>query len=143
IENPSQVRTIRGFVEQLEREGKKVNCLVFTTHREAIQELEKAQILSYQDITLWGNWKNQAVSRFMSQPFDYLFCLSMHLLPPITYILQHCKAKCRVGIYREEHQKFFELMVGTPYFSLEVLSDEILHRSRSIVSVRPQVLVEA
>lgn len=142
VEKPSQVKTIRRFVEQLEREGKKISCLVFTTQRETLKELEKTPILTYQDINLLGEWKSQEVSRFLAQPFDYLFCLSTHFPPPITYILQHCKAKCRVGMYQDAYEKFFELMLGTQDATLEVLSEEMLHYTKAITCTR-QVLVEA
>ncbi len=102
---------INGFVEQLQREGKRVRALTFFERPHSNPYAFKFDYFTKKELTPFGNIRNEKVDQFTGFAFDYLFCISQEAFLPFDTILLKSRARFRVGTYVPGKEKYFEVMV--------------------------------
>ncbi|GAB4336277.1 MAG: hypothetical protein OHK0038_14450 [Flammeovirgaceae bacterium] len=138
IEQIPHISILTNFIQQLSKEGKSVETILFVNTPLQSPNIEGISVFSYRDLTLLGKWKNDKLFSFIQQPFDYLFCLNSPLIPPIINLLNMSKAHCRVGVHDEKHEKCFELMIRAKEGEkIEVITEQMLKYTKSIMSKAP------
>ncbi len=104
--------SIEGFVKRLVEEGKKVSIIC---------HVEKGQRMAYKfnfhplytkDIDWKGDFKSDAVNKFIKTEFDYLYSINISPILPFENILLKSKAKFRIGPYLKSEKTLFELMIS-------------------------------
>ncbi len=124
-------RLVKGFKKQLEQDGKKVNVLTYLPKGHQNFEF-MFDFFTIKELNFWGIFNSEAVVRFASQPFDYLFYLDQEGTPLIRNILAMSKAKCRIGSYEEGNASFCEMMVQASNGSLQSLLDEMYKYTKQL-----------
>lgn len=107
-----EAQCINQFFRRLRDDGKNVKSLTCLMHERSNPFDFKFDYFSEKDLTLAGEVKSDAVGRFISTDFDYLFCLNQTPFLPFDFVLAQSKARFRVGLYQEEKPGFFELMIS-------------------------------
>jgi hypothetical protein len=102
---------VNGFVEQLQREGKRVRALTFFERPHSNPYAFKFDYFTKKELTPFGNIRNEKVDQFTGFAFDYLFCINQEAFLPFDTILLKSRAKFRVGTYVPGKEKYFEVMV--------------------------------
>lgn len=113
IENAEDAQHITPIVEKLQKENKKVEVILFQT-KKIKEELNVPYryFLVHSDQMDWnGNMDVVAVQKFISTPFDYLFCISNQNVALFERILLLSQAKCRVGAHIVGKEFLYEWMV--------------------------------
>ncbi|MGL1887765.1 MAG: hypothetical protein OCD76_14710 [Reichenbachiella sp.] len=101
---------IRGFVSDLEAEGKVVKSLTYIPKVKNGIEPDYP-FFTGKDFSSKGNWKKEEVEVFTNESFDFLINMDTQVNKSIRNIMATSKAKCRVGWYDEETSNLFEMMV--------------------------------
>lgn len=104
-------RAVSKFVDELEKEGKKVEVIGFTKTKEISGLKPNYKALRVKDFNWLGKIKREDLKKFIKTDFDYLFSLNTSSFLPFENILAQSRAKCRVGVYNQKKEGFFELMV--------------------------------
>jgi len=110
VEDKEKHEAVKEFVQQLERDGKKVQVLEFLPEKKTNHDF-KFDFFTIKDISFWGNLEATNALKFVETPFDYLFCIDKESNPLILHLLARTKAHCRVGKFHELDSPFFELMI--------------------------------
>lgn len=110
VEDKEKHEAIKGFISQLERDGKKIQVLEFLPEKEINHEF-KFDFFSIKDISFWGDVTAANALKFAETPFDYLFCIDKESNPLILHILSRSKAHCRVGRFNDSENQYFEFMI--------------------------------
>ncbi|MCS6973667.1 MAG: hypothetical protein NZM13_04220 [Cyclobacteriaceae bacterium] len=111
IEDRNKHDHIKQFIHKLEQEGKKVQAFAFLPPKKENYEF-LFDFFTPQEVSFCGSIKSDHALRFADTAFDYLFCLDKNPNDYICYLLARSKARCRAGIYSEQLQPYFELMVN-------------------------------
>lgn len=106
-------QALNNFVAELAAEGKQVQTLCYFEQEHQNPYQFKFDFFTQKDIALTGEVKAKEVEQFISQPFDFLFCIQQQPRPELDYVLLQSKALCRVGVFDENRTNCFELMVKT------------------------------
>lgn len=112
VEGPDKHKAIKAFVKELENEGKNVEVMSYLGKGKDNYEF-LFNFISYGDINIWGKIKNEDALKFSEKKFDYLFNIDHIRNRIIENILARSKAKCRIGVYVENNDAFYELMVNS------------------------------
>lgn len=104
-------KAIDQFVQSLEKEGKKVEVIGFSPKKNKPALRVKYKAFSKKDLSWTGEIKQEELKKFIKTDFDYLFSLNTSPFLPFENILAQSKAKCRIGVYQEKKEGYFELMV--------------------------------
>jgi hypothetical protein len=107
----SDVEALQKFVKSIEKDGKKVELLIFQQETATALQGEK---FTWKDFSLNGTLQNTAVQRFIDTEFDYLFSVAKRNMPALNYVLAHSKALCRIGQFVAGNHLLYEMMVKTP-----------------------------
>jgi len=110
VEDKQKHEDIKEFVQQLERDGKKVQVLEFLPEKKTNHEF-KFDFFTIKDLSFWGDLNATNALKFADTPFDYLFYIDKESNPLILHLLARSKAHCRVGKYNELESHYFELMI--------------------------------
>jgi hypothetical protein len=110
VEDKQKHLDIKEFIQQLERDGKKVQVLEYLPPKKENFEF-KFDFFTIKDLSFWGNLESQVTNKFIETPFDYLFYIDKESNPLVLNLLARCKAQCRIGRYNENESKFYELMI--------------------------------
>lgn len=132
IDDQSKHETIKKFINQLHKDGKKVQVLAFLPKGKDNFEF-MYDFFTLKDISMWGNFTADQVTNFANQPFDYLFYIDDTSHPVIRNILAMSNAKCRVGKFIDDNSAFCELMIRTENGSIQNLVNE-MYRYTKILS---------
>jgi len=109
-DSPQKTEVIRYWATQLNKMGKQVAGLCYTTSSIKSNHLDFPTI-SYHDIQLWGTITHPQAQAFVNTSFDYLYQVDLVGHPVLDYLLAKCRAKCRVGYYDPLRTTLFEIMV--------------------------------
>jgi hypothetical protein len=121
------------FIDRLKKEGKQVEVLAFFQQRPQEQAIE-IPFFSHKDVTLFGRIESPAVARFVSQEFDYLYCISEAEAAALEQVMALSKAKCRVGRYLD-NSMLYELMIQLkPEQGLDHLVEEMMRYTKAIAN---------
>lgn len=124
IEDMKKHETIKRFIKQLEKDGKKIQVLAFLPKgRQNFEFL--FDFFTVKDISFWGNFTANQVMEFAQKPFDFLFYLDTETNPLIKNILAMSKAKCRIGKFDQENNAVCELMIQASNGSTQELANEM------------------
>jgi len=102
---------IKMLVKDLESLGKNVDVISYLPKGKNNFEF-LFNIFTAQDISFFGKFVNEDVSKFIQKKFDYLLCLDAKILPVIENVLALSQAHCRMGRYNELHKPLFEFMIS-------------------------------
>lgn len=105
------MKALDSLVKELENEGKKVEVIGFTKQKELPKLKPNYKALHRKDFNWLGKIKREDLKKFIKTDFDYLFSLNTSSFLPFENILAQSCAKCRVGVYNQKKEGFFELMV--------------------------------
>lgn len=109
--NQDMEKPLANLIRQLEKEGKSVVPFTyFEGERQAAFQFPYEAFTS-SDIDWLGNVRSEKVHKFMGKKFDFLFCFQETANEVIDLILAGSQAKCRVGIYQQGRENFYELML--------------------------------
>ncbi len=124
IEDLKKHNLIKGFINNLENDGKNVSVLAYLP--KGMQNFEfKFDFFTLNELTFWGKFESEVIQNFVEQSFDYLFYIDNTSNPLIRNILAMSKAKCRIGSYDEENARFCEMMVQGKEKSTQSLLTEM------------------
>ncbi|ELR71489.1 hypothetical protein C900_02552 [Fulvivirga imtechensis AK7] len=124
IEDLKKHETIKKFIKQLEKDGKKTQVLAFLP--KGHQNFEFLfDFFTVKDISFWGNFTASQVMEFAQKPFDFLFYMDTVSNPLIKNILAMSKARCRIGKFDDENSAVCELMIQTTNGSTQELASEM------------------
>lgn len=124
IEDLKKHNLIKGFINNLENDGKNVSILAYLP--KGMQNFEfKFDFFTVNELTFWGKFESEVIQNFVEQSFDYLFYIDNTSNPLIRNILAMSKAKCRIGSYDEENARFCEMMVQGKERSTQSLLTEM------------------
>jgi hypothetical protein len=108
--NQALEKPLAAFIRQLEKEGKSVSALTyFDSERQAAFHFPY-EVFTGSEIDWLGNIKSETANKFMAKKFDYLFCFDAQPTAVTDLLLAKSKAKCRIGLYQEGREDFYELM---------------------------------
>jgi|SRR6185437_12429904 len=104
--------TIEAFVKKLTDEGKKVSVICYVDNGQRMPYKFKFESLYTRDIDWKGDFKSDAVNKFIKTEFDYLYSINILPILPFENILLKSKAKFRIGPYLKSEKNLFELMIS-------------------------------
>ena len=96
----------KNFIKSLIADGKSVTTLIKSKEKEPPTHNHYTE----KECKWNGSTSSEAITHFFNKKFDYLFLLNEtpHFLT--EYILAKSQSNCKVGIYNEKKEPFFELM---------------------------------
>lgn len=101
---------ITKLAEELRNAGKKVVVFGYINDKK-IDHKGDIRLMNRQNISFSYVPEENAYSQFVDQKFDLLIaCFTTENLP-LEYVVALSAAKCRVGMYQEGKEYFYELMV--------------------------------
>jgi len=110
VEDKQKHLDIKEFIQQLERDGKKVDVLEYLPAKKENFEF-KFDFFTSKDLSFWGNLDAPVTNKFIEKAFDYLFYIDNESNPLILNLLARSKAYCRIGRYKESEREYYELMI--------------------------------
>ncbi len=110
VEDKSKHNAVKELIQQLERDGKKVQILEFLPEKKINHEF-KFDFFTAKDISFWGELTASNALQFAETPFDYLFYIDKESNPLVLHLLARSKAHCRVGKFHEAESPYFEMMI--------------------------------
>jgi len=126
-------KAVKSFIKSLKEEGKDVTVLSYLKKGHENHEF-LFDFISANDISFWGSITNESAQKFAGESFDYLLDLDTTSNQIIENILAMSKAKCRVGMYQEKKDLFFELMISPENpESVEDLIKDIHHYTKRLI----------
>jgi len=133
IDSKEKHEIIKSFVKHLEEDGKKVDVLAYLPHKKENHEF-LYDFFTEKDISFWGKFNSEYVSRFANKSFDYLFYIDEESNLLLQTVLAMSKAKCRIAKFDASNEQFCEMMVQVPgKGQLKKLVDE-MYRYTKILS---------
>jgi hypothetical protein len=129
VEDRDKHDAIKDFAKKLELEGKTVKVLCFLPDKKENFEF-LFDYFTNKDVSFWGNLISSDAITFSNQAFDFLFCFDEHPNPMVLNLLARSKAKCRIGHYVDDNEKFFELMIQSK--GVRKLIDESLRYTKEL-----------
>jgi len=102
------------FVTSLQKDHKDVKALGYLQHKEMITRfLPKLSydFFSHQDLNWYNKPVNAKVNDFIHTEFDLLIDLTMEDIFPLKFIAGLSRARCKVGRYKEENNRYYDLMI--------------------------------
>ncbi len=103
---------VRNFIKKLKADGKEVEVLcLLGTGKENYDFV--FDYFTKKEFSLFGKITSQSLNAFVQKKFDYVFHLDTSLGLFMEHALAKSQAKCRVGIYQEGKDSFYELMFKT------------------------------
>lgn len=124
VGDADKLEVIKKFIQDLETEGKEVKVLAYLPQKKENQEF-LYDFFTKKDINFWGNYRSNEVTKFTEHNFDYLFNIDFETNELINGVLAQSKAKCRVGFYKANSDRYYELMVTVKEKSIEQLVEEM------------------
>lgn len=133
-EDATMVKAVQVFFQKLTKDSKKITILIYQSKPENAVDFQfQHYLLTEKEIDNWGNIHSEIMENFISQPFDYLYCISKEDEPVFQYILAKSKAKCRIGKYSQANEVFFEMMIDQkPEQGIDIFIEQSLHYTKSI-----------
>lgn len=113
IDSKEKHEIIKSFVKQLEEDGKKVDVLAYLPHKKENHEF-LFDFFTEKDISFWGKFNSEFVTKFTNKSFDYLFYIDEQSNLLVQNVLAMSKAKCRIAKFDESNEQFCEMMVRVP-----------------------------
>ncbi|MGI9541870.1 MAG: DUF6913 domain-containing protein [Cyclobacteriaceae bacterium] len=102
---------IKQLAKQFKADGKQVEVLCFLGKGKENYDF-LYNYISSTDISALGKMNSGSAITFAKKNFDYLFYVDLHSNIYLENILAMSNAKCRVGIFEEKKDAFFELMLN-------------------------------
>lgn len=67
------------------------------------------------------------VTNFINEDYDILIDLTNEQIIPLRYILNYSRARFKVGVYSEENEKFYDLMISMKKYNIVDFIDQVNH----------------
>jgi hypothetical protein len=110
VEDKQKHFIVKEFIKKLELDEKHIQVLEYLPAKHDNYEF-KFDYFSDKDLSFWGNITSSAALQFADAPFDFLFYIDLEPNDLVLHLLARSKAKCRVGRYFEEGDKYMDLMI--------------------------------
>jgi hypothetical protein len=110
VEDRQKHTDVKDFVHRLEQDGKTVQVLEFLPKKKENYEF-LFDFFTMEDLSFWGNITSTQAVKFSEAHFDYLFYTDTVPNRLIMNLLARSAARCRVGVFQETNNAFFELMI--------------------------------
>jgi hypothetical protein len=111
VEDKQKHFAVKDFIKRLESDGKHIQVLEFLPDNKENFEF-KFDFFMAKDISILGSLQSDNAIQFADAPFDFLFYLDLSPNPMILHLLARSNAKCRVGGFWEDGDKYLDLMVN-------------------------------
>jgi hypothetical protein len=111
VEDKQKHFAVKDFIKRLEGDGKHTQVLEFLPDHAENFEF-KFDFFMAKDISFLGALQSENAIQFSEAPFDFLFYLDLTPNPMILHLLARSNAKCRVGGFWEDGDKYLDLMVN-------------------------------
>ncbi len=126
-------KVVNKLVKELKLEGKSVHVLCYGKSGKEVSLNFEYDSMHKKDISWKGKFKGYGIKKFIKSDFDYLFSLNTSPILPFRSILAMSNARCRVGMYNESNEKYFDLMVHpTKANDLAALVDQMIYYTKKI-----------
>ncbi|TAD97067.1 MAG: hypothetical protein EAZ97_13050 [Bacteroidetes bacterium] len=125
---------LNNFVKKMKDDKKNVTAITYFDRLHDNPYLFRYDFFTEKDISLFGEVKCRETEQFINTEFDYLYCISTEAeIDVFEPILAKCKAKCRIGNYRESKETLFELMIHIKQEqNIDILIQEMLRYTQAI-----------
>lgn len=131
LNDVSDYDIVETFVTRLQKDHKEVKAIGYVKNKELISRfLPKLSydFFSRKDITWYYKPVHSKVKDFIDKEFDILIDLNLTDFFASKYISGLSKARCRVGMFAEDNQKYYDLMVDAkPGTTMEEYLEQICH----------------
>ncbi|MBN1199169.1 MAG: hypothetical protein JXA23_07440 [Bacteroidales bacterium] len=128
---PPDYTEVETFVSDLQKEHKEVKALGFVQHKEMVNRfLPKLSydFFSQQEVNWYCKPMNNKVDDFITTEFDLLLDLTMEDFLPLKFVTGLSRARCKVGRFTEENNRYYDLMIKVESFQrLPELIKQIKH----------------
>ena len=110
-------RSLNNFVSNLKKDGKKVDLLPLIKKKNADNRYYKTFRIN--EISPFGNWKNNSVNLFIYQEYDFLIYPDLKLNPEMENIIIRSYSKCRIGFIKTDKNLFEMVLMSDKEFDIE------------------------
>lgn len=110
----SEFDFVRNYIKKLKDDGKKVQALGFYNQKETpvmMNSKLEYDFFTLKDINWYYKPTSKAVVNYMNEPFDILINLCTKSVLPLLYVTAISKARFKVGVHRDKHIKYYDLLV--------------------------------
>jgi len=115
IKNDDMQPKLNEFVAKLRKDEKKLELLTYIGDQIHSNPYNfQYNVFTNKDISVLGSINSAEVEHFISQNFDYLFCIYLEHFNAFDNILLKSKAKLRIGKYFEDKEDCLDLMLNIP-----------------------------
>jgi len=109
--DPQDRNIVRQYAEELKNKGIKVTLFAFLRENEPNPNFAFKHFTK-KDLNWFQHPKEEAISGFINQPFDFLINLYLKPEPALEYVSGMSRAHLRVGPYSEKLHSY-DLMIDT------------------------------
>jgi|SRR6218665_1080096 len=112
--NPEDFELVKRYVVYLREQAKKVKVMGYFSARQ-IPSLTYSKLeydfFSSKEINWFGKPTTHLIDNFINEEYDLLIDLNIHDHFPLKYITALSQAKFKVGKYKEEDEKIYDMMI--------------------------------
>ena len=105
------ISVIQAFVENLEKQGKKVFALGFTTDKSEVKEIPFCTILTRKDLKWYKLPRKESIASFSQEKFDILIDLSLEDHMTLLYLDAVSDARMRVSLFSDQKKQLCDMMI--------------------------------
>ncbi len=114
MDNMEKYKVLSRFVEELQKEGKRVFVLALVENEEFQKFFAKGTsilVFSKKNTTWYGKPRNIRYEDFIDEPFDILIDTSLKQIITIQYLVALSKARFKVGRFAEQ-RSYYDFMIN-------------------------------
>ena len=135
-EGNQKIALVKGLMNKMEREGKKVKCLYLLLRDDDKPDVhmdDGMERLVPDDFSLFGDIKKKSVSQLLSEEFDFMIHADLESTIYSDLVMSKSKARCRIGRYFDHHEDQYDMMVGiSDEKKINFLLDQIYHYTKAL-----------
>ncbi len=126
-------QSVKQFVKHLkEEEGiRKIMALGYVDEKEVPYEYQSKLEFDYfcrKELNKFGKPGGITVNNFIEEEYDILIDLTIEQCLPLRFVLLNSQARFKVGLYSEENQSYFDMMLSIDQLNnIEQLIQSINH----------------
>lgn len=121
------------FIKGMLHEGKSVEILCYTSKKNPIYYDFPCFYFSSKDIDWKGDFKREAINKFIKTDFDYLYSINILPFLPFSIILKKSRAMFRIGKFDEKTDLDMMIHISNEQ-NLNILLEQMVIYSKKIKS---------
>ena len=129
---------VHEFQKRIEKDNKEVQALALTSEKslaDSASSFYAVPSFYAKEISWLGSIQSDDINHFIDQPFDFLFHLDTSSNHYIDMILAASHAKCRVGLWNNSREQFYDLMIS-PTNDNEDIESLIEHMYHYVIKIQ-------